>query len=87
MGTIGGKRPGAGRPRRNGKKGELLSSSGIVYLTEMQRKNLSKQASEEDLTMSELLRRIIEGYLSVRKTFGNKTKFSNWLSRDSIGKE
>jgi len=64
---AGGKREGAGRPRRNGSGGALLCATGIVYLTGVQRSILDSHAESENLTISELLRRIVEGYLEARK--------------------
>jgi len=61
--NIGGKREGAGRPRRNGNAGDLLDTPQVVYLTTGQKKRIKQRAAFEGLSVSELLRQIIERYL------------------------
>jgi hypothetical protein len=61
--TTGGKREGAGRPRRNGNAGDLLDTPQVVYLTTGQKKRIKQRAAFEGLSVSELLRQIIERYL------------------------
>jgi len=61
--NIGGKREGAGRPRRNGNDGDLLDTPQVVYLTMGQKKRIQQRAAFEGLSISGMLRQIIERYL------------------------
>jgi hypothetical protein len=43
------------------------------YLTDLQIKNLKKLSQKTGLTVSEIIRRAVDGYLSIQK-LGKKTK-------------
>ena len=58
--NIGGKREGAGRPRRNGKEGPLLNVPQVVYLTDTQKWKLKQRADFEGVSVSEMVRYVIE---------------------------
>ena len=61
--NIGGKREGAGRPRRNGKEGPLLNVPQVVYLTDTQKWKLKQRADVEGLSVSEMVRHVIERFV------------------------
>ena len=61
--SAGGKREGAGRPRRNGKDGDRLDTPQVFYMTAEQKEKIRLRAKFEEMSTSELLRQIIERYL------------------------
>ena len=61
--SAGGKREGAGRPRRNGKNGGRLDTPQVFYMTTEQKEKIRLRAAFDGLSMSELLRQIVERYL------------------------
>ena len=61
--TTGGKREGAGRPRKNGVGGSKLDVPQAVYLTKEQYRRIKQRADIAGVPVSELLRQVVERYL------------------------